>query len=48
MRINRHIHAERIDDALARYGRFERRLDELESEGGLDTELAELKTSISA
>lgn len=32
VRVNRHLHDGRIDDALARYDRFERRVDELEAE----------------
>ncbi len=32
IKINRHVHDGRIDDAMARYERWERRIDELEAE----------------
>lgn len=32
VRVNRHIHDTRLDDALARYDQWERRIDELEGE----------------
>merc|ERR1711981_718814 len=48
IRVKKHLYDGRVDDAIARYESFERKVAELESADSLDLELAELKKKMTA